>query len=324
MADSHSGYLREFGGLPVVDWPAAGDEGKHGRTSAAAGEVAWRVSVPCYGAEETWPEAFARFAAAVDPGQVRALVVGAWPEAYEGGSGELAEVLTAAREKLTSLRALFIGDMTSEECEISWITQSDLTPLLAAFPALEVFGIRGGSGLSFPPVRHEGLRELVVESGGLSAEVVRGIAACDFPALEKLELWLGTSWYGGDSEVADMADILSGVRLPALRSLGLCDSEIQDRIAAACASAPVVARLDVLDLSMGVLTDEGAEALLAGQPLTHLKKLDLNHNYLSEEVAEKVRQALEPAGVVLDLDRGDADEYEDEDGTVERFVSVGE
>jgi hypothetical protein len=28
--------------------------------------------------------------------------------------------------------------------------------------------------------------------------------------------------------------------------------------------------------------------------------------------------------VVLDLDRGDADEYEDEDGTVERFVSVGE
>ena len=324
MADSYGGYLREFGGLPVADWPVAGDEEAGGRPSAGAGEAAWRVSVPCYGAEETWPEAFARFGAAVDLGQVRALVVGAWPEAYEGGSGIVAEALIAARERLTSLRALFIGDMTSEECEISWITQSDLTPLLAAFPGLEVFGIRGGSGLSFPPVRHEGLRELVVESGGLSAEVVRGIGGSDLPALEKLELWLGTTWYGGDSEPADAAEILSGARLPSLRHLGLCDSEVQDRIAAACASAPVVARLEVLDLSMGVLTDEGAEALLAGQPLTHLKKLDLNHNYLSEEVAEKVRRALEPAGVAVDVDAGDADEYEDEDGTVQRFVSVGE
>ncbi|GAA4600549.1 hypothetical protein GCM10023195_00170 [Actinoallomurus liliacearum] len=37
------------------------------------------------------------------------------------------------------------------------------------------------------------------------------------------------------------------------------------------ASAPVVARLEVLDLSMGTLSDDGATALLSGQPLTHLK-----------------------------------------------------
>ena len=42
-----------------------------------------------------------------------------------------------------------------------------------------------------------------------------------------------------------------------------------------------MARLKTLDLSMGVLSDVGAEALLAGQPLTHLRRLDLHHHFLS-------------------------------------------
>jgi hypothetical protein len=75
---------------------------------------------------------------------------------------------------------------------------------------------------------------------------------------------------------------------------------------------------------MGVLTDEGAEALLSGQPLTHLKKLDLHHHYLSAAFEKRVRQALEPAGVEVDLDRDDAEEETEEDGTVWRYVSVGE
>jgi hypothetical protein len=89
------------------------------------------------------------------------------------------------------------------------------------------------------------------------------------------------------------------------------------------ASAPVVARLEAVDLSMGVLTDEGATALLAGQPLTHLKELDAHHNFLSDALRTRVREALEPAGVVVNVD---ADGVEDtgEDGTVWRYVAVGE
>jgi hypothetical protein len=63
--------------------------------------------------------------------------------------------------------------------------------------------------------------------------------------------------------------------MPRLRHLALCNSVIGDEIAAAAAAAPVVARLEVLGLSMGTLGDAGAEALLGGQPLTHLTKLDL-------------------------------------------------
>ncbi|MFD4574595.1 STM4015 family protein [Streptomyces sp. NPDC058417] len=289
-----------------------------------ADAVAWRVTSDVYDADEDWTAAFARFCDTVDTTRVRALIVGAWQEAYDTDPGSVVEALVAARDRFPALRALFIGDMVSEECEISWINQSDVTPLLGAYPALEELGVRGGSGLRFPAVRHAALRWLVIEAGGLPAEVVRGVGASDLPALELLELWLGTPDYGGDSEVSDLEPLLSGARLPRLRHLGLRNSEMQDAVATAVAAAPVVARLEVLDLSLGILTDDGAAALLAGQPLTHLKHLDLRHNYLSEPVQERIRQTVETAGVRVDLDHEGADQDEDDDGTVWRYVAVGE
>ncbi|MEU5099147.1 STM4015 family protein [Streptomyces sp. NPDC020996] len=289
-----------------------------------ADAVAWRITSDVYDADEPWTDAFARFCAAVDTTRVQALIVGGWQEAYDSAPTAVVSALVAARDRFPALRALFFGDIVMEECEISWITQTDVTPLLTGFPALEMFGVRGGSNLRLDGVRHEGLRELVVQAGGLPGHVVRGIGACDLPALVHLDLWLGTPDYGGDSEVSDLEPILSGARLPRLRHLALRNSEMQDAVAAALASAPVVAQLEVLDLSMGVLTDEGAGALLGGQPLTHLKKLDLHHHYLSESFVDRVLKTLEPAGVEVDLSRGDADEDTEDDGTVWRYVAVGE
>ncbi|MFE6888297.1 STM4015 family protein [Streptomyces sp. NPDC057694] len=314
-------HLQELHGLRTFDFPEA--DAEQAAPLPAADAVAWRISVESYDSEESWPEAFARFAEAVDLGGVRAIVVGSWSDPYENGPEPVIAALLKERDRLTALRALFLGDMVVEECEISWITQSDVTPLLNGFPELTEFAVRGGTSLAFPAVRHERLRSLTVETGGLPADVVRGIAASDLPALTRLTLWLGTSDYGGDSTVADVEPLLTGGRLPALKHLALCNSEIQDDIAAAVAAAPVVARLDTLDLSMGVLTDDGATALLAGQPLTHLSKLDLHHNYLSSGLRQRILDSLVPAGVEVDLDADDADEDQDGD-TVWRYVSVGE
>ncbi|MGW0136301.1 STM4015 family protein [Streptomyces sp. NPDC003299] len=310
-------HLSELYGLPAFTFPQSGDK----PDLPAASAVAWRIESDTYDAEEDWTEVFARFCAAVDTTGVRALIVGAWEDAYDTAPTAIIEALLAARDRLP---ALFLGDMTGEECEISWINQTDVSALLAGFPELEEFGVRGGEDLGWTALRHEGLRRLTVQTGGLPVAVVRGIGASDLPALEHLDLWLGTSWYGADSEAADLAPLLSGERLPRLRHLALRNSEIQDEVAAAVASAPVVARLEVLDLSMGTLSDEGATALLAGQPLTHLKKLDLHHHFMSEALAERIRQTLEPAGVEVDLDRDGADEDVDTDGTVHRYVAVGE
>ncbi|MGW6981083.1 STM4015 family protein [Streptomyces sp. NPDC054932] len=318
---SYARHLTESCGLPVFDFPTPQDAGT--TRLPAADAVAWRISSDSYDSEESWTEAFARFRAAVDTTAVRALVVGSWEEAYDSGPEDIIAALVEARPHLPALRALFLGDMESEQCEISWINQGDVGPLLDGFPELEEFGVRGGSGLVFPAVTHRNLRSLTVETGGMPAEAVRGVAGSDLPALENLDLWLGTSEYGGDGTVDDVAPILDGDRLPRLRHLGLRNSDIQDEIAAAVASAPVVARLENLDLSMGVLTDQGATALLSGQPLSHLKKLDLHHNYVGEPLRRRLEEVLGGTGVTLDLDRGHAEEDED-DGRVWRYVAVGE
>ncbi|MEV4613311.1 STM4015 family protein [Kitasatospora sp. NPDC049258] len=306
-------HLEQFHGLPVFDFTPGPD------TSAelpAAGAVAWRISVE-YGTKASFEDTWLDFLDRVDSARVGAVVVGAWwAEDYEPIGGTLAAVVGAA-ERLPALRGLFIGDVTYEQCEISWLEMSEVTAVLTAFPRLEELVVRGGSGLKLRPVRHERLRALRFEAGGLPAEVVRAVGECDLPALERLELWLGVDEYGGDHSVADLAPFLTGVRFPALRHLGLENSEYQDDIAAAVAQAPVVARLEHLALAMGVLTDEGAGALLEGQPLTHLKSLDLHHHYLSEEMQQRLVAAL--PGVEVDLSDAEVEEVEED-----RYVAVAE
>ncbi|GII00242.1 STM4015 family protein [Planobispora takensis] len=286
----------------------------------ATGGVTWNLAGDPSerGQDPTIQREFDTFMATRDPGRVREIVVGWWGAGYAGCSSELpVGLLSGAADRLRNVRSIHLGDIGQEESEISWIEHGDVTPLLEAFPKLEFLRIRGSSGLLLRPVRHGALRTLEFESGGLPAEVVRAVGASQFPALEDLDMWLGVEEYGGDATVADLEPILSGERLPALRSLGLQNSEIQDEIAAAVASAPVVARLETLALAMGTLTDTGAEALLSGQPLTHLRRLDLSHHFLSEAMTERIRAAL--PGVAVDL--SDRQEAEEDDW---RYVAVSE
>ena len=72
-----------------------------------------------------------------------------------------------------------------------------MSPLLQAFPKLELFRVAGGDNLKFTTIKHDSLRELIVEDdGGLHRSVIREICRCEFPNLEHLELWLGSGGYG--------------------------------------------------------------------------------------------------------------------------------
>lgn len=165
------------------------------------------------------------------------------------------------------------------------------------------------------------MKKLRFESGGLPSSVVRAVGASELPALEHLELWLGVTEYGGEATVDDLAPLLSGAAFPALRHLGLQNSEIQDEIAAAVASAPVVAQLESLSLAMGTLSDAGAEALLSGQPLTHLTSLDLHHHYISDALVERLGNLLGSDRVNSEIDEV---EYWDPEEDDERYVAVSE
>ncbi|WP_329158899.1 STM4015 family protein [Streptomyces sp. NBC_01717] len=292
-------HLHELLGLPAVDFQHTSGEAP----AQAADAAAWRIAVDPYDdeSEMTWEEAFQAFLGAVEPAGVRALIIGQWGESYEETSSYPIGLVIAAADRLTSLEAIFVGDMTREENEISWIEQCDVTALLTAFPALLELGVRGGTDLTFSPSKHDRLRSLTIETGGLPVGVIHGILDSELPALERLDLWLGVSEYGGDADVMDLAPLLSGSRFLRLHHLGLRNSELQNEIARAVASAPVVAQLRTLDLSNGTLGDEGAAALLEGQPLTHLERLDLHHHFLTEPMERRIKEALEPHGVHVDL-----------------------
>ncbi|GAA3219097.1 STM4015 family protein [Nonomuraea helvata] len=310
-------YEEGYAGLPTAEVPW--DE-KNG-PQPEAGSVAWRLSAHSWDGGRI-AEHLDWFFEHVDTAKVTAIVIGEWENCYTESSAPIVRRLADEAGRLPQLRSLFFGAIDSEEAEISWIQQSDITPLLEAYPKLERLEVRGGSGLRLSPVRHESLKVLRFETGGLPGEVVRGVAASDLPALEHLELWLGVPEYGGDSGVSDVGPILRGERLPVLRHLGLQDSEIQDDLAAAVATAPIVARLETLSLSMGVLTDAGAEALLSGQPLTHLRALDLHHHYLSEAMMRRVTEAL--PGVRVDVSEQEEAEVDEDDGETWRYVAVDE
>jgi hypothetical protein len=302
-------HLAEFAGLRVAEFES--DE-----TPAPGERVAWKLRTARGG--RPFAEIFARFLDTVDTATVTHLVVGYWGMSYDETNCDPVALLVDAASRLPNLTALFLGDIISEEAEISWIELPDVAPLLRAYPGLEWLGIRGGLEMRLSPLSSTTLKVLQVQSGSLYAFAVRAVSASDLPNLQTLELWLGTQMYGGDVTVADLAPFLDGDRFPALTRLGLMDSEIEDEICAAVATAPVIARLSELDLSMGVLTDDGAEALLSGQPLTHLVELDLSHHYLTEPMIERGRAALAP---VETLRMEPARTY---GAGVSRFVQVAE
>jgi hypothetical protein len=220
----------------------------------------------------------------VEPGAggTTALVVGAWGEAmYEAGGPHVVEALVAARDRLPRLRALFLGDITFDECEISWIHQGDVSPLFTAYPELEEFRVREVGGLTFGKLGRPSLRVLAVESGELPAEILEELWAAELPKLEHLELWLGSTGYGGIDSPAPLEPLLAGHVFPWLSYLGLRNSDIADALAAAVAASSVLQRILVLDLSLGNLSDEGARALLASPALRRLRRLDIHHHFVT-------------------------------------------
>jgi predicted DNA-binding WGR domain protein len=251
--------------------------------------------------------------------QSQGLVIGTWGgvDSVDQTSGPIVEALVAARDKLPNLKHLFLGDIVTEENEVSWIQQSDVSPLLAAYPDLEELRIRGSNNLSFGNLKHKNLKTLTIETGGLPVSVLREVCAAKLPALEHLELWLGEEHYGWDGTVADLEPLLSGKLFPKLRYLGLRDSIIANDVAAAVAKASVLKKIRVLDLSLGNLGDEGAKALLACPDVAKLEKLDIHHHFVSDEVVAQ----LKALGIEVDASEHVKPWDFDQDY---RYIAVGE
>ncbi|WP_339209521.1 STM4015 family protein [Paenibacillus sp. FSL K6-3182] len=250
-------------------------------------------------------ELIEKLASSADGEKLSILTIGDWGQAYENSPDSFLESLISHKDSFPNLTKLFIGDMGFEECEVSWINQTNLSPLLAAFPNLQSLSIKGSQELSLQPLVHEKLQELVIICGGLPKSVLEEITSAKLPELKKLELYLGVDDYGFDGGIEDVMPLLQGDLFPKLTYLGLKDSEIQDEIAIAIADAPILDQLEILDLSYGTLSDEGGKALLASERVKKLKHLNLSYHYMSDELLLRWKQT----GLSVDVtDQQETDE----------------
>jgi hypothetical protein len=308
-------HIEQFGGLKVYQYTP--DDG-----ISAPQEHAYRLGLDwdAFDSGETFIDRFAAFVADPACTEVQSLIIGDWGGAGQGeGSAPVVEGLVSARERLPKLRALFIGEMTVDESEISWITQSDVSPLFEAFPNLEELWLRGGNGLSIGRPRHAKLRKLVIETGGMPTSLVREVASAELPQLEHLELWLGDDGYGNDVSNHDLKSLLTANRFPNLKYLGLRDDCNADETAKLLAAVGIPTTVKHLDLSLGTLGDDGARALADSEWVGSLAKLDIHHHYVSPQVVGQLKKAI---AEVDDRDPREPDDWGD--GDLHRYVAVSE
>jgi hypothetical protein len=145
------------------------------------------------------------------------------------------------------------------------------------------------------------LERLEIETRFLRATSLQAIGAADLPHLTSLGLWLGhwpdalpgftgpeaEAYYGRATGPADVAEILSGARLPALRRLALNCCAWMPELVASVAECDVALRLEHLELSYGFMDAAQALPLLEAAPrLRNLKTLDLTYNQIFDDAIE--------------------------------------
>lgn len=306
----NSDHLENWFGLPV-EIASSDTEFKPSRTIYRFG---WS-----YDHEESPLENLELFLNSPEVSETVAIVFGMDDEVGSDTSqARFLDLLEEHRAKLPKLRGIFLGDIVQEENEMSWIKQDDISRALRIFPALEELRARGQDGLKFQECRHPGLKRLIIETGGMPKDVLHGIAGSEFPELEHLELWLGTEEYGFDGSITDVLPLLNPEIFPKLKHLALGNSDIQNEIAAAVATSPILEQLETLDLSLGVLTDEGAVPLLTSKLLANLKKLNLHRNYLSKVMADRF------LSLGIEVDVGGQEEPDKWNNELNYYVAVGE
>lgn len=194
---------------------------------------------------------------------------------------------------------------TCADYQISWAELGDLGPLFPQLGKLESLQIQMGS-MGFSKMKLPRLKRLEVVTGGFTKKNMKAVSEAAWPDLETLILYFGDENYGANCTVTDLAAVFDGKNFPKVKHLGLCNSEFADDIAKALPESKILEQLETLDLSKGMMSDEGAEALLASaDAFKHLASITLSQNYISDAAAKKLEKLAKKVDV---SDQDDPDE----------------
>jgi uncharacterized protein (TIGR02996 family) len=122
------------------------------------------------------------------------------------------------------------------------------------------------------------LRALDLVTRGLTKENLESLREAQWPALERLVLWISDEGVDEcDVEIDDLAWILAGATLPALKHLGLCGRADGQPLFERLLEAPILPQLEVLDLAGTYLpTDVLATFRAQYAKLAHLRAIHLD------------------------------------------------
>jgi hypothetical protein len=223
--------------------------------------------------------------------KLKSIIVGAWDEEMcDTSCDAIIKMMVENKEKFEHIESLFLGDMESEENEVSWIYQGDYSTVWGALPNLKSFIIKGSTDLNLGEIEHANLEEFTIITGGLPREAVKSLKTAKLPNLKKLVLYLGVNDYGYDCEVTDFADLARKDLFPSLKYLGFVNSEEQDAVVKVILESDILPQLEVVDISFGCLTDKGGQLILdCAEKFAHLKKLNVIYHYMTDDMAEKFK-----------------------------------
>ena len=215
---------------------------------------------------------------------VRALVLGPLGDDAAYDYRPLVEAIADAKPEL--LAELVVGDFTPRDTTLAFTRIGNATSLIKALPQLRSLVLRGGKlALSATP-RHDRLEQLAIETTDARGVFTR-IASAKLPALRSLEIAAPNL----DPTPTEVAHLLSGKGLPALRRLVLRDTVRTARLFDAILMAPQLARLDELGLPGGDLADAMVPGLVARAATWRHLRLDVSGNPLGAVAARHLTQA---------------------------------
>lgn len=216
------------------------------------------------------------------------ITIGMWGE---DSCQPILDYFSENKDTFINLETLFIGDIDSEECEVSWIEQGDYTEIFKTLTNLKKIKIKGSNNLKLSQISHEHLEHLEIICGGLPKNIFYELSKSNLPNLKTLVLYIGIDSYGFDGSIEDIKLILKKDLFPSLENLELVNSDIENEIVQEIVNCNLLSQLKTVSFSYGGLSDIGGETLLNNvDTLSHLNKINIDYHYLSEEMTNKLKK----------------------------------
>jgi len=198
-----------------------------------------------------------------------------------GSQKDIVDRIAAARPLV--LRRLQLGDSAYGFANVGRIDHA--WPALASIHELVLQGDFALGKVVLPELRSISLWPMPLKRRG-----ARELVEAEWPKLRSLRIHLGNSL---DHIAREIVTLIHRNDMPALADLGLLAYKHAETILDELARAPLLARLETLDLRHGRISDRGVRPLLANAAaFRHLARIDLSDAAISAKVFARLQTLL--------------------------------